>query len=109
MRKDSLNVTLFSEKKITGTADVSENKMMYFSFPYDKGWHLFVDGKETEKVYMNCGMTGVYLPKGKHEVVFEFHLRTLQTGTYMSLGGVLFCGLLFVMFRRQNTKKDTTI
>lgn len=110
LRKDSLNVTLFSEEKITGTANVSENKIMYLSFPYDKGWHLKVDGTETEKVYMNCGMTGIYLTKGNHSIELEYHLRAAGKGVYMSIGGIIFCGLLFVLFRKkQKTIENTDI
>lgn len=104
LRKDSLNISMFSENKITGTAAVSVNKIMYLSFPFDKGWHLKVDGNETEKIYLNNGMTGIYLTKGNHTIALEYHLRAVQQGVYMSIGGVLFCGLLFVYFRKQKPK-----
>jgi uncharacterized membrane protein YfhO len=104
LRRDSLNVTNFSETKITGTANASENKMMYLSFPNDKGWHLKVDGKETEKVFLNNGMTGIYLTKGQHQIDLEYHLRAAGKGVYMSIGGIAFCGLLFVLFRKFKPK-----
>lgn len=106
LRKDSLNITLFSEKKITGTANVSENKVMYLSFPWDKGWHLMVDGKEVEKLYLNCGMTGIYLAKGNHQIELNYELRLAGKGTYMSIGGIVFCGILFVFFRRLKPKES---
>lgn len=104
LRRDSLNVTNLSETKITGTANASENKMMYLSFPNDKGWHLKVDGKETEKVFLNNGMTGIYLTKGQHQIDLEYHLRAAGKGVYMSIGGIAFCGLLFVLFRKFKPK-----
>lgn len=106
LRKDSLNVTLFSENKITGTANVSENKLMYLSFPYDKGWHLKVDGALAEKVFINNGMTGIYLTKGNHTIELDYHLRAAGKGVYMSLGGIAFCGVLFVFFRRLRNKEE---
>lgn len=107
LRHDSLNITLFSENKITGTANVSQNKLMYLSFPYDKGWHLKVDGNETDKVFINNGMTGIYLTKGNHSIELEYHLRAAGKGVYMSLGGIAFCGLLFIFFRRIKSKENT--
>ena len=70
-----MNTTLFSENKIEGNIKVSGNKMVYLSFPYDKGWHLKVDGKETEKVFVSNGMTGVYLTSGSHTIDLQYHLK----------------------------------
>ena len=76
---------------------------MYLSFPNDKGWHLKVDGVETEKLFVNNGMTGIYLTKGNHTIEFDYHLRFMNKGLMMSLAGFACCGGLLVFFRR---KKD---
>ncbi|MGZ3883509.1 MAG: YfhO family protein [Bacteroidia bacterium] len=108
LKQDSLNVTLFSDNKIQGTVDVSADKVMYLSFPYDKGWHLKVDGQDTEKLFVSNGMTGIYLSKGKHTIDLEYHLRFAGNGVYLSLAGLLCCGALFLGYRknRQNTENQ---
>lgn len=105
LKKDTLNMSLFSEKKIEGTVKANETEIMYFSFPYDKGWHLNVDGKDTEKVYVSNGMTGVYLTKGSHNIELFYKLRYGTKGSIMSLCGLLFCGGLFFLFRRKKTEE----
>lgn len=104
LRQDSLNLTAFSENKIEGNASVSENKVMYLSFPNDKGWHLKVDGNETEKLFVSNGMTGVYLTKGSHSIELEYKLRFAGKGVFLSIVGILFCFGLFFFVRRAELK-----
>ena len=84
---------------------MSENKIMYLSFPNDKGWHLKVDGVETEKLSLNNGMTGIYLPKGNHAIEMEFHLRFFNKGLILTFVGLLLTlGVWF--FNRKKDKKN---
>ena len=53
LKNESLKTVLFSENKIEGNISVSKNKIMYLSFPKDKGWHLKLDGKEKETILVN--------------------------------------------------------
>jgi len=106
LKKESMNTTLFSETKIDGNVNVTENKVMYLSFPYDEGWHLKVDGKETEKLFASNGMTGVYLPKGNHTIDLEYHLRYFKKGLILLLMGIVMAaGLWF--FNRKKTAVTT--
>lgn len=103
LRKESMNTTLFSENKIDGTIQVSEDKLMYLSFPMDKGWHLKVDGKDAEKVYVNNGMTGVYLTKGDHQIDLQYHLRFFNKGLLLALIGIIgAAGLWFFNRKKMN-------
>lgn len=104
LKKDSLTVSLFSENKIEGKANVSENKIMYLSFPLDKGWHLKVDGQETEKIYVNNGMTGIYLPKGNHSIDLEYRLRFFNKGVLMTVFGIVLAAGFWYFEKRAKTK-----
>lgn len=107
LKKDSLSVSLFSENKIEGKANVSQNKIMYLSFPIDKGWHLKVDGTETEKVYVNNGMTGIFLPKGNHSIELEFKLRFFNKGLILMLVGLLAAAAYWYFDKRARAKHLT--
>ncbi|MDO8998996.1 MAG: YfhO family protein [Bacteroidota bacterium] len=101
LKKESMTTTLFSENKIEGNIKVSENKIMYLSFPYDKGWHLKIDGKEAEKILVNYGMTGVYLTKGEHKINLEYHLRFFKKGLILTLIGIVLAGGLWFFTRKK--------
>ena len=80
---------------------MSKNKIMYLSFPKDKGWQLKLDGKETETILVNNGMTGIYLSSGKHYINLEYHSRFLNKGLILTLVGILIAGI-FWFFNRKN-------
>ena len=101
LKNESLKTVLFSENKIEGNISVSKNKIMYLSFPKDKGWHLKLDGKETETILVNNGMTGIYLSSGKHSINLEYHSRFLNKGLILTLVGILIAGI-FWFFNRKN-------
>ena len=88
-KSDSLAISNFEETKFSGTISVNENRLMYISIPFDDGWHLSVDGKTTEKIIVNGGMTGVYLKKGTHSIEMFYKLRFIYEGILMLVLGVI--------------------
>lgn len=106
LSEDTLKITTFNDNYISGTIAVAKDKMMYLSVPYDIGWHLKVDGKETAKIQINGGMTGVLLNKGAHSVEMAYKLPYWNAGLIMSFSGlVLFAGP-WIYRRRRNAEKN---
>lgn len=58
------------------------------SVPYDQGWHIDVNGKETKAYKVNGGMTGIALQAGENDVHMEFIPRGLKEGKYVSMAGI---------------------
>lgn len=103
--KDSMVTDKFEETHFSGKINVSEDKMMYLSLPYDAGWQLKVDGNPREKGIVFAGMTGVLLTKGQHTIEMTYELRYFNAGLIMSLIGlVLLVGLVFYM-RKMNKQQ----
>jgi len=48
LKAKSLSVEHFGDTKITGTIDAGEGGIFFTSIPYDRGWHLKIDGKTVE-------------------------------------------------------------
>lgn len=101
LRKESIVTSLFSENKIDGTVNLSNDKLMYFSFPMDDGWHLKVDNKDAEKLFVNNGMTGVYLTKGSHSIDLQYHLRFFGKGFLLTLIGLIAAGAFWFLNRKK--------
>ncbi len=89
LKNDTLAVNQFSENYITGTINLNEDKMMYLSIPYDRGWKLKVDGQPTNKIILDDGMTGVMLEKGNHTIELNYELPFITIGLMLSLLGIL--------------------
>ncbi len=100
LKYESLKTSLFTENKIEGNISISKNKIMYLSFPKDKGWHLKLDGKETETILVNNGMTGIYLYSGNHSINLEYHSRFLYKGLILSLLGIITAGIFWFLIKK---------
>lgn len=100
LKKDTLNLTSFEETHIQGKVNASTNEMLYLSVPFDKGWHLKVDGKEQNFVKVNAGMSGAILNKGEHTIDMTYELPYFFKGLMLALVGVLLYVILF-LFRKK--------
>lgn len=82
-------------------ADMDKDNLLFFSVPYEKGFHAYVDGEETRIVKVDFGFMAVYVPKGVHEVEFKYELYGLKEGLYATLAGiVLLCIIIFVEIKK---------
>jgi uncharacterized membrane protein YfhO len=103
---DTMAVTKFDQNDIAGKINCTNNEIMYLSVPYDGGWHLKVDGKETDKRIVFAGMTGVILSPGQHAIEMHYDLRYFYKGLILALLGILaYAGLFAVQLMK---KKKTT-
>lgn len=87
----------FSPNKVTGTITTNRAGVLTSSIPYSRGWQVTVNGKPTTTLRTNQAFLGVYLPAGKHQVTFTYHLPGLKTGAIISLIGLSWTGLAAVI------------
>lgn len=93
--RNRLSVDTFVANGDTFTSDTSftEDKLVVFSVPFDKGWSCSVitNGKHTpleiEKV--NGGFIGVRVPSGNHTLSFSYETPGLKLGLIVTIIGVL--------------------
>jgi uncharacterized membrane protein YfhO len=97
LKQDTLQLASFSDTKISGKIISQQPEIMYLSFPYDKGWHLILDGQKTELLNFNNGMTGIYLTQGNHQIELNYKLRYFYKGLWLMFSGVLLLIVLFIM------------
>lgn len=100
LAENTLKVQTFSDQEIKGTIKTDSPKMMYLSFPFDKGWHLTLDGADAGLMYISNGMTGIYLPKGDHTVELHYQTRFFYKGLLLMVLGIIVCFGLVVMNRK---------
>jgi uncharacterized membrane protein YfhO len=80
----------------------SKNHRYYVgsSIPYDRGWHLFINGEE-EKIYkVNVGFVGFKLPKGKSDIELRYVNPYILPSIIYFLINAVILQIYFVFKRR---------
>lgn len=104
---EQLNITSFSDTRITGDIDVIEDGILYMSMPYEKGWTVRVDGKEVKTVKVLHSMMGAEVPAGHHTVEIEYMPEGLVAGVIVSGTAVIICvAIAFIDVRKRRRKKS---
>ena len=73
--------------RIRGTVEVAEDKTLLFtSIPYDKGWRIYVDGKEAAtEALLNGAFLGTELTPGTHEIEMVYQSRLDTASAWISV------------------------
>ena len=88
---------------LTGTVDLSKNKMMCFGIPYETGWSVYVDGEKQELVQANIGLMAVELEAGTHEIELKYWTPGLTIGIVLSCLGLVLLGSV-ILYHEKHTK-----
>ena len=93
LNSQTMELTSFSDRKITGTIDVEKAGDLVFSIAREDGWTMYEDGKETEPETYAEAIISVPLTEGIHDIVLIYTTPGLETGAMISLG----CLMLFLL------------
>ena len=82
-RKNSLGDT------ITGNINVRKDGWFTLSLPYDKGYHITIDGNDTDYFQTNTAFIGFPIKAGEHDIDITFEAPFKKTGLKVSLASVI--------------------
>lgn len=84
--KDDYKLTSYDNNHIKGeVTSTKDSNILYTSIPWDDGWKVTIDGKETEKLKVMDSLIGIKVPEGKHNVEFTFMPKGLVVGSAISI------------------------
>lgn len=103
-----LDVEKYDDGYVKGTINIKDGQTMFTTIPYDKGWKIYVDGKETEYYKALLGFIGVDIDPGSHEIKMVYTPVGLWLGIAISVVSIIgFIALLYMENRVKNDdKKD---
>lgn len=75
---------------------------------YANGWKATIDGQPSEICKVDYMLRGLFIPKGKHEIIFRFEPQVVETGSKITLAGniLLAFWLLGGLFYQFTSKKN---
>jgi uncharacterized membrane protein YfhO len=98
LKEDTLHIESHLQNSIKGTINIEKPKILFFSIPYDEGWHATVNGKEQKLERINIGFMGLFLNKGQYTIELKYELPYMETSSIISLTGILFY-IVMVIYR----------
>ncbi|MBR2888515.1 MAG: YfhO family protein, partial [Bacteroidales bacterium] len=75
---EPLEITYFKQDNIKGTLNVSKDKFLVLTIPYDVNWAFTLDGEVKDLKICDFGMSGAEIPAGKHTVELQYQNKTSQ-------------------------------
>ena len=94
-------IKLISRKanQLIYSSKTDSNQFAVFSEAfYNNGWQAYVNNKPVSHFKVNYLLRGMEMPKGTHEIKFEFKPEVINTGFYLSLLSYLIFISLFIKF-----------
>ncbi len=111
LSEGALQLTHFSEDRISGTLTASEDRTSIFTtIPYDKGWQITVDGKTVETYKTLDTLLAFDVSPGEHTVSMRYMPKEYILGTKLCIiGSVSFIGLIALEFTVKTVRKKKTL
>ena len=104
-QKDSLNdISLFSRNanKLIYKSNSVTNQFAVFSEAfYYKGWQAYLNDVPVDHYKVNYLLRGMEIPKGKHEIRFEFKPKIVERGSVISVFAYLILILVLIKFIKE--------
>ncbi len=101
LKSNELNITSYTDNSITGTLKSNGDHLVFTTIPYDKGWSIYVDGKQVKTESINEAFLTFHVPDGEHDIYMEYHVRGLIPGIILS---VVFAAIGIFMIIRDKKK-----
>lgn len=89
--------------------DSETDGFLIFSDTYYPGWHAYIDGKETEIYKTNGIFKGIYISKGKHDILFKFVPKNFYIGVFISFTCFFTIIILAFYLFKKNYRKNKNI
>lgn len=110
IKQNELNVTEYTDRSLKGTIEISgSNKVMLTTIPYEEGWKITVDGKETEAVCAMDSMIALELDEGVHEIEMTFMPDYFIVSVIISIVGLIICAVIFIFEYKNGAIKEKII
>ena len=101
LKKHQLYNIKIDGNKIAAEIDLDKDSLVMLTIPYDKGWHIYIDGKKVKYREVADAFIGINIPKGKHKITMRFYPR----GLFFGIGITSLSILLLVLYSKKIRKK----
>lgn len=99
---------VIDRRGFTATANLPQERLMFFSVPYDGGWHAAVNGVPALIEKANVGFMAVRVPAGEAVIRFDYVTPGLATGAKITLAALAVFALYLLLALLTRKKQPVT-
>lgn len=103
LKDGEIKLTNFNENKISGTINLKENKTIYTSIPYDKGWKVYSNGKKIETYKLNNSLLSFELNKGENNITLKYSPNNFDIGLSISITTAIL-SITYIIIKKRKQK-----
>ena len=101
LNNNSISLSNYTDTSIEGDINVSGGSVL-FTFAYDPGWTLYVDGVKTETYQVMGALTGADVSDGTHHIFMEYKPTGFNVGLIVTLSSVaLLAAIMIVKYKNK--------
>ena len=107
LQSGKIEISSFNPNEIVIDVDTDEDSFLYYSDGFDKGWRVFIDGKERKVYKTNIAFKSVIVDKGNHIVRFVYDPKFYKFGILCYFVGLLSLFVIFIgvaLFKKRNRR-----
>lgn len=97
------NINIVGDK-ITGNINITNDGYMTISLPYDKNYHIYIDGKEADYEKTNMSFIGFKISEGNHNIEIIYKNKTIIFGKIFSISGLLLFVIYLLIIKKKYDK-----
>jgi hypothetical protein len=105
----SVTITGYRDELVSANVNATGNNFLFFGDTYmPAGWKAYIDGRKTNIYNANHGFMGILVPKGKHQIKFEYAPTSFYISKYiaLSLSSVTVFGFFILLVLQIKNKKQ---
>lgn len=100
-QQEKFENVLFDRDYISADINLTDERYIFTSIPYDKGWKVYVNGEKVPYEKVNLGFIGLRLGSGNYHMEFRYEIPYLKVGAIISLGSLM----ILILLSLRNSKK----
>ena len=105
LNKNKVEITSFKEHYIEGKINTSTDQIIYTSIPYDKGWNVYVNGKQTTTFKISDSLLGFKIPKGNNIIELKYIPNNIDVGLSITLITIIYSTTYLLIKRKKLLKQ----
>lgn len=107
LRQTNADVHQVTGDYLTSTIDMKQSGLVYFSIPWEQGWHFYANGKPIDPIEANIGFTALTLQTGVQQLEMKYVPPYLYTGIAVTICSVIIA--IGIYMKQRNTNKKMRV